>query len=116
MVDRWTEWKPFPDPFYGEFIAAPIGPGVYEVCDASTREQIAFGCTYNVAEALTGVLRPATAKRRSFFRRWRSRVLSSQLEYRTWPTESLGDAKVVVDQILGQREAVWRRFSTAMRA
>jgi hypothetical protein len=116
MVDRWTEWKPFPDPFHGQYIAAPIGPGVYEVCDASTREQIAFGCTYNVAEALTAVLKPVKARKRSFFRRWRTRDLNSQLEYRTWATDSLSDAKVVVDQILGQREAVWRRFSTAMRA
>ncbi|MBM3527926.1 MAG: hypothetical protein FJX62_07525 [Alphaproteobacteria bacterium] len=116
MVDRWTEWKPFPDPFYGEFIAAPIGPGVYEVCDASTREQIAFGCTNNVVDSLTGVLKPGKARRRSLFRRWRARDLSSNLEYRSWPTDSLNDAKVVVDQILGQREAVWRRFSATMRA
>jgi hypothetical protein len=115
MADRWTEWKPFPDPYYGEYIAAPIGPGVYEVCDASTREQIAFGCTYNVAEALAAVLKPGKSRKRSFFRRLRAREQSSPLEYRTWPTDSLSDAKVAVDQILGQREAVWRRFSTALR-
>lgn len=116
MIDRWTEWKPFPDPYYGEYIAAPLGPGVYEVCDASTREQIAFGCTYNVAEALAAILKAGKAKKRSFFRRNRQRELRSALEYRTWATDSLADARVVIDQILGQREAVWRRFSAAIRA
>lgn len=115
MADRWTQWKPFPDPLHGEYIAAPLGPGVYEVCDASTREQVAFGCTYNVAEALAAVLKPGRVKKRSFFRRVRERYRTSELEYRTWATGSLSDARVVVDQILGQREAVWRRFSTAMR-
>ena len=52
MSDRWTGWKSFPDDYHGEYIQAPMGPGVYEVCRASTREQIAFGCTRNVAESL----------------------------------------------------------------
>ena len=50
MSDRWTGWKSFPDDYYGEYIQAPMGPGLYEVCRASTREQVAFGCTRNVAE------------------------------------------------------------------
>jgi hypothetical protein len=116
MADRWTQWKPYPDPYYGEHIAAPTGPGVYEVCDASTREQVAFGCTNNVTNALSSVLKPG--KRRGFFRRWRwrARYQTGQLEYRFWSTDSIADAKVVIDQVLGQREAVWRRFSTAMRS
>ncbi len=51
MADRWTGWKSFPDDFYGEYIQAPIGPGLYEVCRASTREPVSFGCSRNVAEA-----------------------------------------------------------------
>ncbi len=62
MSDRWTDWKSFPDDFYGEFIQAPLGPGLYEVCRSSTREQVAFGCTRNVAEALGDLLRPRGLK------------------------------------------------------
>ena len=58
MSDRWTGWKSFPDDYHGEYIQAPIGPGVYEVCRASTREQVAFGCTRNVAESLCDLLKP----------------------------------------------------------
>ena len=50
MSDRWTGWKSFPDDYYGEYIQAPMGPGLYEVCRSSTREQVAFGCTRNVAD------------------------------------------------------------------
>ena len=32
MSDRWSDWKSFPDAYHGEYIQAPIGPGVYEVC------------------------------------------------------------------------------------
>ena len=112
MIGRWTDWKPFPDAYYGEHIQAPIGPGVYEVCHASTREQVAFGCTHNVAEALSNVVKPGRFRGRSLFRLFGySRYLSSELEYRTWATASLADAKVAVSQLLGQRQAVLRRFS-----
>ena len=115
MIDRWTQWKSYPDANHGEYIQAPIGPGVYEVCDASSRERVAFGCTRNVAEALCDILKPGKLQKRWFFRRWRTRYASGELEYRTWSTASLSDAKAAVRQVLGQREAVWRRFSTAMR-
>jgi hypothetical protein len=114
MNDRWTEWKPFPDPYHGEYIAAPLGPGVYEVCDASTRDQVAFGCTQKLADSLAGVLKSGKARKKSFFSR-RQPLRSGALEYRTWAPGSLADAKVAVDQILGQRQAVFRRFSAAAR-
>ena len=58
MADRWTPWKSFPDDYYGEYIQAPMGPGLYEVCRASTREPVAFGCTRNVADSLCDILKP----------------------------------------------------------
>ena len=33
MTDRWTGWKSFPDDYHGEYIQAPMGPGL-EVCRA----------------------------------------------------------------------------------
>ncbi len=114
MIARWSEWKTFPDAYHGEYIQAPIGPGVYEVCQTETRERVAFGCSHNVAETLTGVLKPGRLDRRWFFRRAR-RYATGELEYRTWSLATLTDAKVAVEQIVGQRDAVWRRFSPAAR-
>jgi len=112
MIARWTEWKSFPDAYHGEYIQAPIGPGLYEVCQAATREQVAFGYSQNVAEALTELLKPGKVEKWSLFRRSRRRYATGELEYRTWGVASIADAKVAVDQILGQRDAVWRRFSS----
>ena len=115
MSAHWMEWKSFPDAYHGEYIEAPIGPGVYEVCDASTREQVAFGCTRNVAETLSHVLKTRKARKLSFFRWLRKRNLGDVLEYRSWPTASVADAKIAVSQILGQREALLRRFAQSTR-
>lgn len=112
MTDRWTGWKSYPDHYYGEYIQAPIGPGVYEICRSSTREPVAFGCTQNVAEALSNFLKPGKVKRRFFFRS-RSRYATGELEYRTWPTATLADAKVAASSIREQRQMVWRRMSSA---
>jgi hypothetical protein len=106
---RWTEWKPYPDAYHGEYIQAPIGPGLYEVCRAATREPVAFGYTKNVAEALCDVLKPGKLQKRSFFRRSRKRYASGEFEYRTWQTATLTDAKVAVEHILEQRETMVRK-------
>jgi hypothetical protein len=115
MIARWTEWKSFPDAYHGEYIQAPIGPGVYEVCQTETRERVAFGCSHNVVETLTDLLKPGKIEKRSFFRRPRRRYATGELEYRTWALASLADAKVAVGQIVGRRDALWRRFSAAAR-
>jgi hypothetical protein len=115
MIARWSEWKLFPDAYHGEYIQAPIGPGVYEVCQAESRSRVAFGYSHNVAETLTDVLRPTKIERLSFFRRKRRRYSTGELEYRTWSLATLADAKVAVDQILGQHEALVRRFSASAR-
>jgi hypothetical protein len=114
MADRWTAWKSFPDDYYGEYIQAPIGPGVYEVCRTSNREQVAFGCTQNVAEALCEVLKPGKkSRKRFFFFGRRARYATGELEYRTWPTATLSDAKVALSSIRGARDAAWRRYASA---
>jgi predicted Fe-S protein YdhL (DUF1289 family) len=114
MSDRWTNWKSFPDDFYGEFIQAPLGPGLYEVCRSSTREQVAFGCTRNVAEALGDLLRPRGLKSWLFFKRGR-RYETGELEYRTWPTATLTDAKNVLGLIRERHEAVMRKYAASAR-
>ena len=113
MADRWTPWKSYPDDYYGEYIQAPIGPGVYEVCRAATREQLAFGCAGNVAESLSSFLKPGKVRRRFLFLRSRSRYATGELEYRFWPTSTLSDAKVTLNSIREQRQTIWRRVSAS---
>jgi hypothetical protein len=115
MSARWTEWKSYPDAYHGELVHAPVGPGVYEVCDASTREQVAFGSASNVARTLSAVLMRGKKKRFSMFRWGRAKQDRGALEYRAWPTASLADAKIAVGQILDQRGAMVRRFAQAAR-
>jgi hypothetical protein len=115
MIARWSEWKSFPDAYHGEYIQAPIGPGVYEVCQTDTRERVAFGCSHNVAETLTDVLKPGRTGKRWFFRRSHPRTVAGALEYRTWSLATLTDARVAVEQVVGQRDAIWRRFSPSAR-
>jgi hypothetical protein len=113
MSDRWTVWKSFPDDYFGDYIQAPISPGVYEICRAADRQQLAFGCTQNVAQSLSAFLKPGKVRRRFLFLRLRSRYSTGELEYRFWPTASLADAKVALASIREQRQMVWRRMSAA---
>jgi len=115
MLGRWTNWKPFPDAYHGGHIEAPIGPGVYEVCHASSGEQVAFGYAANVAQALTNVL-PQPGRTWPFFRRAaRPRYLSSELEYRTCAAGTLAEARIAASQLHSQRQAAFRRFSPGAR-
>ena len=116
MICRSSNWKPFPDAFHGEHIEAPIGAGVYEVGHATTQEQVAFGYAANVAEALSKVLPPPNGRTWPFFRRaTRPRYQSSELEYRTCSAGTLVEARTAHDQLIGQRQALFRRFSQLPR-
>jgi hypothetical protein len=112
MADRWTGWKSFPDDFYGEYIQAPIGPGLYEVCRASTREPVAFGCSRNVADSLRDALKPRGLRRWLSFRR-RQALDAGELEYRTWATSTLGDARTAIALIRERHMAVMRKYASA---
>ena len=115
MADRWTPWKSFPDDYYGEYIQAPMGPGLYEVCRASTREPVAFGCTRNVADSLCDILKPRGLRKWLSFRRARS-YETGELEYRTWPTSTLADARVAIGLIRERHGAVMRKYGSPARA
>jgi hypothetical protein len=112
MADRWTGWKSFRDDVYGEYIQAPVGPGLYEVCRASTREQVAFGCSRNVADALRDALKPRGLRRWLSFRRNRG-YDAGDLEYRVWPTSTLSDAKTAIALIRERHLAVMRKYAGA---
>ena len=112
MIGRWSNWKRFPNAFHGEHIEAPIGPGVYEVCHHESGEQVAFGYAANVAQALSNLLPPPSKRGWPFFRRIaRPRYQSGELEYRTCATGSAAEARLAADQLMGQRQALLRRFA-----
>jgi hypothetical protein len=116
MITHWTNWKPFPSAHHGEHIEAPIGPGVYEVCHINSGEQVAFGYSANVAQALSNVLRPSGGRGWPFFRKAaRPRYPSNELEYRTCAATSLSEARIAAGQMIGHRQAIWRRFSPSLR-
>lgn len=114
MSDRWTAWASFPDIRRGGDIQAPAGPGVYEICNASTRERVAFGCARNVPVALRDILQPRGLRKWLLFRRG-PRYAIGEVEFRVWPTATFADAKGVVGLIRDRREAMLRRFA-AIRA
>ena len=111
MLDRWTGWKSFPDDYHGEYIQAPLGPGLYEICRSSTRETIAFGCTRNVVDSLADHLKPRGLSRWLSFRRGGRRD-AGEFEYRTWGTTSLADARMVARTIRARNEAVLRKYAS----
>lgn len=62
----WTKLKPFPDPRKGEFITAPLGPGIYELYDNEARRWVLVGYSKNVAYRMTSLLpKPFGAGHRS---------------------------------------------------
>jgi hypothetical protein len=111
MVGHWSNWKPFPDALHGGHLDAPIGPGIYEVCDANTREPLLFGYSPNVAKALIKAA-PSHARRwRIMPRIGRRRPAGAELEYRTCTAGSVSEAKAAHNQRLERRYYVWRRHA-----
>ncbi len=109
MVSGWTTWKLYPLAEHGEHIQAPIGPGVYEVRQVSNGNLVAFGPAANVAEALSRV---APHDRRPFWKLFTGstpRAPRRDLEYRTCATATKAQARMVAQQLLGRRQAYWRR-------
>ncbi len=108
MLRSWADWKPFPDSTIGEYLDAPIGPGVYEVRHTETGEIIAFGNSAEVAQALTDVIRGPAGWGKVFGRKNASHR-ASDLEYRTCAARSAREAKSVAERLRGRRAAFWQR-------
>ncbi len=104
MVDRWSEWKPFPVRERGEHLNAPVGPGLYELRHRASGELLGFGHAANVATALTEFFAPTFWQR--MFRR-RPPILQRDVEYRTMGASSLRHARDQEAAILWRRNAMW---------
>jgi len=110
MLNRWSAWRPFPDPRRGDSLVAPIGPGVYEVRNKRTGEFILFGIGRSVANRMTSLL-PApwgTAGRNNAAKR---RYVLSQirhLEHRTRATRTRADAAAVERKLKSSKKYRFR--------
>lgn len=54
--NKWSRWRPFPDPRIGGYLSAPFGPGVYELRNRNTSERILFGQGGNTAFRMSSLL------------------------------------------------------------
>ena len=94
IPEPWAAWKFFPDPRSGGHLDAPIGPGVFEVRDTETGQQVAFAPSRNVARSLAGLMPPSCSGLRALFpHRNRLRQPSHELEYRTRSAGTIREAK-----------------------
>ena len=114
MVQTWSGWKRFPDAKRGGDVAAPIGPGVYEVRHSLTGRVIAFGHAANVAHALSELrLNGGVGTFARLFRRRQPMTARiADLEYRTCAAGSRAEAKTAAQRLLGLRQSAWRRRAT----
>ncbi|WP_083860256.1 hypothetical protein [Cupriavidus sp. BIS7] len=88
-----TEWKKFPDPRHGGMLAAPFGPGCYEL--RLGNELVLFGTGKNVAYRMSSLLpEPFGAGHRSNSAK-RDYVLANlgSIEYRTLACATAEGAK-----------------------
>lgn len=53
---KWTEWKPFPEPDKIRGIAAPNGPGVYELKNKVTGEYVLVGISVGVRRRMKSLM------------------------------------------------------------
>lgn len=108
-LHTWSSWKRFPSADVGNNLEAPISPGLYEVRNALTGGEVAFGSADNVADAVS------TLNLNGFRSRfWR--VFSGQprtlrvtdLEYRTLATATRAEADIAAHYFFGRRRTAWR--------
>jgi hypothetical protein len=115
MVGVWTQWRQFPDARQSGVVEAPIGPGVYEVRAVSTGRLVAFGHSRTVARDLAR-LQPNASPLPVWLRRWTTNVVShspDDLEYRTCPADTIGDARSLARGLRGRRDVFVRRRGLA---
>jgi hypothetical protein len=113
MTSTWTNWKTFPNPQAGGQLEAPIGPGIYEVRDASSNAMIAFGPSSSVAGELARLLPGAPRGLMASLFGKSPKIVVENLEYRTWAAATLADARSNADRLRGRREVYMRRRNNA---
>ena len=110
-MNRWSRWRPFPDPRLGACLSAPFGPGVYELRNGASGELVLFGRSKNVARRMSSLLpRPFGAGTRDNAGK-RDHVLKhlADMEYRT---KACTDERAALTEERKLRAANTYRFGT----
>lgn len=55
-MEKWEEWRAFPNPQKGMFLIAPFGVGIYELRNRSKNQQVLFGIGSNCAYRMSSLL------------------------------------------------------------
>ena len=115
IPEPWAAWKFFPDSRSGAHLDAPIGPGVFEVRDIETGEQVAFAPSRNVARSLATLMPPARSGLRALFLdRNRLGPSGHELEYRTRSARTIREAKAIVACLNGRRHVAVVSFGRGL--
>jgi hypothetical protein len=101
-MGKWSRWRPFPDPLNEGLLVAPLGPGVYELRNASTGEPVLFGRSKYCAHRMSSLLRQGPGTRRNTAKRNYVQRHLTWLEYRTRACETVDDS-VEVERELRRR-------------
>ena len=108
MIRNWTSWKRLPNAERGEYVEAPIGPGIYEVRNMATGDLAAFDASSNVAHALAALRKPQSTWSK-LFGGDRQPARGPELEYRTCAAASVNEARYMVQALTGRRQVYMRR-------
>jgi len=95
MTTGWSKWCKFPDPRQHGMLAAPFGPGCYELRLSDTGRLILFGTGRNVAFRMTSLLPKPLGQGRRDNDKKRTYVLQhiENVEYRTLACTTCENAK-----------------------
>ncbi len=110
MAD-WSPWLPFPDPRKGDYLTAPLGPGVYQVRHHGRADMVLFGMSAHCASRMSSLLpKPfGTGTRNNSAKRDYVLGHLKELEYRCRACKSRPDAAIAERSTRG--ECVYR-FTT----
>lgn len=101
---NWSKWKQMPSPDECRRIDGPRGPGVYQIRNKLTNQYIQFGISIECQKRMKSLFpspqgsgkRNNTDKREYILKNW------TNLEYRTFETETREEAKRIEDGIKKQ--------------
>jgi hypothetical protein len=93
----WSAWKAMPSPDLCKSIEGPLGPGVYQIRNKSTKQLIQFGIGVECQKRMRSLFpkpygsgtRNNEEKRNYILKHWQT------LEYRTLKTASREDAALI---------------------
>ncbi len=103
-MNSWSQWKPIPSPEQCRNIDAPIGCGVYQVRNKTTKQLIQFGIGVECQKRMKSLFpkpfgvgtRNNEEKRKYILAYWK------MLEYRTMATLTREDAALVEANLKNQ--------------